>query len=139
MAKLNEAIAAKLWEACTIVMDRFHAKIVVHEKSVFLGYADITLTIPSIEGFALKLRGVEVKNLKGVAHIDFPSERGSDGNFYPQFFPKSAEMRAVLTAALFQDERVMATVEAAANEPIESESGAAAPVEASADNPFTGS
>ena len=139
MAEMNKTVAAKLWDALTITIDRFHGKIVVHPNSVFLGYADVTLSIPSLPGFALKLRGIEVKNLKGNAHIDFPSERGADGEFYPQFFPKSAEMRAVLTTAMFADQRIMDTVEAAATAPPEADSGAADPVEATADNPFSGS
>lgn len=133
---LDNKIAAKLWSALSISVDRFHAKIVVHPKSVFLGYADITILQPGLEGFALKIRGVDVKMLKGNAHIDFPSERGADGVFYPQFFPKTAEMRAVLTTAIFADERVKDTVEAAANEPVDvqEESTPAEDMEA---NPFT--
>ena len=137
MANLNQAVAARLWAACTITMDRFHAKIVKHEKSIFLGYADITLTIPSLEGFALKMRGVEAKVLKGNQHIDFPSERGADGQFYPQFFPKSAEMRAVLTTAIFQDQRVLDTVEAAAQAPVDEQVSSPTGAEAGDPNPFT--
>lgn len=138
MAELNRAIAAKLWQEMTIELDRFHAKIVRHEKSVFLGYADLTLTIPNLPGFALKLRGLDVKMLKGNPHIDFPSERGADGNFYPHFFPKSNEMRQVLTTAIFSDERVAATVESAAQAPEPSTEESEGAVANTGDNPFTG-
>lgn len=132
MTEMNKTVAARLWDACSIELDRFHAKIVKHENSIFLGYADITIRIPQLEGFALKLRGVEVKNLKGNPHIDFPSERGADGNFYPQFFPKTPEMRAVLTTSIFRDSRIMETVETASQVPAED----SAATKTSVDNPF---
>lgn len=135
MAEINKTLAAKLWDALTIELDRFHAKIVKHPKSIFLGYADITIGIPSI-GFALKVRGVELKNLKGNPHLDFPSERGADNVFYPQVFPKTGELRAVLTTALFSDQRVLDTVEAAARVPVESDGDAPAEAMAGGDNPF---
>ena len=134
MADLNKTVAAKLWDALSISIDRFHTKLVKHEKSVFLGYADITISSPVLDGLALKVRGVEAKVLKGNPHIDFPSERGADGNFYPQVFPKTAEMRAVLTTAIFSDERVQAAVESAAQAPVDTEQESA---EASVDNPFS--
>ncbi len=137
MAKLDSKIAAKLWDAVVITMERFHAKIVVHEKSTFLGYADITLTAPGLPGFSLKMRGIEAKILKGNMYIDFPSERGADGNFYPQFFPKTAEMRAVLTSAIFADQRVLDTVESAAQAPADEQASApVAGTETGTPNPF---
>lgn len=135
MAELDKAVAAKLWDALTITLDRFHAKIVKHEKSIFLGFADVTITIPKLPGFALKLRGIELKNLKGNPHIDFPSERGADNVYYPQVFPKTNEMRTVLTTALFSDQRVLDTVEAASQVPAET-AEASEPISADANNPF---
>jgi DNA-binding cell septation regulator SpoVG len=138
MADLNKAVAAKLWDAVRVELDRFHTNLVKHPKSVFLGYADITLTIPRLEGFALKVRGIEIKLLKGNPFIAFPSERGADGTFYPQVFPKSGEMRAVLTTALFSDERVQAAVEAAAQMPEATEGTEGTEgAEASTSNPFS--
>jgi DNA-binding cell septation regulator SpoVG len=130
MAELNKETAARLWDRCKISLDRFHGKVVKHEKSIFLGYADITLDAG--DGLVLKMRGVEVKNLKGNPHIDFPSERGADGQYYPQFFPKSAELRAVLTTAIFADERVQSAIESASQVPEQSTG-----TESSTSNPFS--
>ena len=137
MAELNKEIAAKLWETLSIELDRFHAKIVKHPNSVFLGYMDVTIEIPKLPGFALKLRGIELKILKGKPFVDFPSERGADGVYYPQYFPKSAEMRAVLTNVLFADARVQATIESAAQVPEETgDDEGTEGTQANADNPF---
>jgi len=109
-------------------IDRFHAKIVPHEKSVLFGYADVTLVIQTKSGVKcpIKLRGLVVKSLKGNPHIDMPAEKGSDGEFYDQFMPRSAELRTVLTTFIFSDEEVQATVAEAANAPAEGASTASA-------------
>ena len=136
MAELNKVVAARLWEMCDITVDRFHAKIVKHDKSIFLGYADITIDIPKLEGFTLKLRGINVKVLKGEPFLDMPSEKGADGEFYPTYFPKKNELRAVLTTAIFKDQRVLDTIEAAAQAPVEAEEQPVGTEALSADNPF---
>ncbi len=83
-----------------------------HSNCTFLGYADATLQIPSGLGkdldLLLRIRGLQVKVLNGTPRIDFPSERGQDGNYYPLVFPKSAESRTALTDSLLQDEVISA-------------------------------
>jgi hypothetical protein len=107
-----------LWEdfAPHTTIDRFHEKIAVHEKSVFLGYADITLGFLTRCGHIVqwKLRGVEVKMLNGKSHLDMPSDKGADGNYYPQFFPKTPADRVVLTTMVFSAPGIIASVENAA-------------------------
>lgn len=119
--KINQEVAAALWNAIEITVDRFHAKIMPHEKSTFLGYADITVDATSVlPGLKLKLRGIETKILKGINRLDMPSEKGADNQYYPRFFPLTGEFREVLTAAIFRNAQVMATVEAAKAMPTES-------------------
>jgi len=106
---MDANIAASLYESVKVVIDRFHAHIVCKTKVQLLGFADVSLEIPSVPGFALKLRGIEVKVLNGKPRIDTPSERSKgagDTQFYPIYFPKSAEMRAVLTARIFETQEV---------------------------------
>jgi hypothetical protein len=105
---MDSNIAASLYESVRVTIDRFHTHIVCKTKVQLLGFADVSLEIPSVPGFALKLRGIEVKVLNGKPRIDTPSERGkgTDKAFYPIYFPKSAEMRAVLTARIFETQEV---------------------------------
>jgi len=142
---IDQNVASRLWEACTILVDRFHAKIIPHEKSTFLGYADITLNVSNaLPGMKLKLRGIEVKILKGTQHLDMPTEKGADGQYYPRFFPLSGELRAVLTTAIFRNEQVASCLEAAKNMPAPQAASAVqsdspfAPAAASNDNPYSG-
>lgn len=134
---LNKQIAAQLWERCGIVVDRFHAKPSRRENVTFLGFADITLDASAtIPGLKLKLRGVEVKVLKGNPHIDMPSEKGADGKYYPTYFPLTAELREVMVQNIFRTQHVASAIEAAAQLPVEgSTAPAAAPATAGA-NPF---
>jgi len=106
---MDSNIAATLYESVRVSIDRFHAHIVCKSKVQLLGFADVSLEVPSVPGFALKLRGIEVKVLNGKPRIDTPSERSKgagDAQFYPIYFPKSAEMRAVLTARIFETQEV---------------------------------
>jgi DNA-binding cell septation regulator SpoVG len=113
--------AALLWESICDEsrIDRFHRKIVPHAQSVLFGYADVTLVVKTATGvkFPIKLRGIVVKSLKGKAHIDMPSEKGADGEFYDHFMPRSAALRTVLTTLIFADQEVQATLAEAANTP----------------------
>lgn len=106
---------AAIWPAYAnnTTIDRFHEKIAVHAKSVFLGYADLTLGLILQGGHVAqwKLRGVEVKMLNGKAHLDMPSDKGADGNYYPQFFPKTAEDREIVTTLVFSSEAVKTAIE----------------------------
>lgn len=73
-----------------------------HANSTFLGYADATLRV-EVDGASvldLRIRGIELKVLNGRFRIDFKSEQGSDGKWYPLSFPKSAATRSELTKAM---------------------------------------
>lgn len=108
-------------------LDRFHESITIHEKVVFLGHADVTLGIG--EHFRWKVSGIQVKLLNGKSHLDFPSEKGSDGKYYPMSFPKTAQIRAVLTAMIFQNDEIQKACQNAAElvfKPAESELAAGA-------------
>jgi len=132
MADLNKGIAAKLWDALTITVERFNTVIRQHDKSTFLGYADVKVdATAAVPGLVFQLRGIECKILKGVNHIDMPSEKGADGKFYPRYFPQTAEFRAVLTTAIFLNAGVLSAVETAKTQaPAPAQGGA------SASNPF---
>jgi len=134
-----------LWEALSNSrVDRFHPKIVVHEKSVLFGYADVTIVVETANGVLcpVKLRGIVVKSLKGKPHIDMPAEKGGNGEFYDIFMPRSAAFRTVLTTLVFSDAEVQATIASAANAPAESADDAGTSTPAgeqpalSAGNPF---
>lgn len=128
-----QAKCKALWDVMArfTSIDRFHENIRIHEKSVFLGYADVTIGVGQL--FSWKVRGVSVKLLNGKAHLDMPTERGADGKYYPQTFPKSAETRTVLTTITFGDERVKQAMQNAANlaaqQPAQPQAAASAGVE----------
>lgn len=138
MSDLNRTVAAQLWDALSVSVDRFAAKVVKHEKSTFLGYADVSIDATSVlPGFKLKLRGIGVKILKGNPYLDMPSEKGADGTYYPRFFPLSGELREVLTVACFKHEQIDAAMEHAASLPDPGqEADASCAVGVSDDNPF---
>ncbi len=140
---------AKIWSdyAPHTTIDSFNGSIALHEKSTFLGYADVTLGIKTASGHTSqwKLRGLEVKLLGGKPHLDMPQEKGSNGKWYPKFFPKSAADRVVITALVFSDSRVIAAIEQAAVEAAakaepesaaSSDEGVEGAVGAQVDNPF---
>lgn len=138
MANIDRTIAANLWNALTISVDRFHAQLKRRENVQFLGFADITVDATrALPGMKLKLRGIEVKVLKGNPHIDMPSEKGQDGQYYPRYFPLTGELRAVLTSAIFQNPGVKAAVEQCAQLPVEGATSAPAAAATSASNPFS--
>lgn len=138
--------AALLWEdICEgSRIDRFHQKIVPHEKSVLFGYADVTLVVKTAHGvkFPIKLRGLVVKSLKGKPRVDMPADKGADGEYYDHFMPRSEALRTVLTTFIFNDPEVNQAIEAAAGDPQQAEAPASAPTgeeqrpALSADNPF---
>ncbi len=142
-------LCARLWNdfAPHTTIDRFHPKLAIHPKSTFLGYADVTLGFKTACGHVTqwKLRGIEVKLLNGKQHLDMPSERSSDGNYYPQFFPKTPADRVVLTTMVFTDARVIEAinsipaVEVPAEVPasIDAEGPVEGSVAAGVDNPFS--
>ena len=73
-----------------------------HASSTFLGYADATLrvSVGDASVLDLRIRGIELKVLNGRFRVDFKSEQGSDGKWYPLVFPKTAETREILTHAM---------------------------------------
>lgn len=97
---------------------RFRPSIKTHPNSVFVGYADATLVVRGALGehpLMLRIRSIEVKLVRGNdgdvnPRIDFKSEQGRDGEWYPILFPKSAETRAALTNAILNDRIVSAVV-----------------------------
>lgn len=132
---MDATIAATLFDALVISIDRVKAHVKSNPKVEMLGFVDISLTIPSCAGFALKLRNLEVKILNGKPRIDTPSEKGADGKWYPIFFPLSAETRAVITAKVFGAQEVCNWVAEAEQR----RSNTGATTAQSVSNPFAGS
>ena len=142
----RENESALLWESICgeSRIDRFHEKIVPHEKSTLFGYADVTIVIATAHGVTcpIKFRGLVVKSLKGRPHIDMPADKGSDGDFYDQYMPRSKALRTVLTSLIFADPEVQATVQRASAAPAATATPTATPVAnapaaaLSAGNPF---
>ncbi len=100
-----KAKCALIWPAYAnnTTIDRFYEAIAVHQKSVFLGYLDITLGLILQGGHVAKwkLRGIQVKLLGGKAHLDMPSDESDDGKFFETYFPKTAEDRHIITTLVF--------------------------------------
>ncbi len=71
-------------------------------KYTFLGYADATLVISAggTEVLKMRFRNMQLKVVNGVFRLDFAQEKGSDGNWYPTSFPKTAVSRKRLTGAI---------------------------------------
>jgi len=94
----------------------FRAAVKVHDRCVFVGYANATLIVPGacFDGSDLLLRceSIEVKVMRdGNPRVDFKSVQGSDKNWYPIVSPRSAETRDSITNALLADRTVMAVVQ----------------------------
>lgn len=74
------------------------------EKYTFLGYADATLVVPGAlpdgSDLQLRFRGLQLKVVNGAFRFDFKSEKGRDGEWYPNTFPVSGPTRAALTEQL---------------------------------------
>ena len=136
MAEIDKKIASGLWNGMEVVIDRFYPHLVRHAQVDFLGHADVTIDASkTLPGLTLSLRGIQVKLLKGDARIDMKEEKGLDGKFYPSYFPRTAELRAVLTTRVFKHEAVLAAITAIQALP---KPGATAPAtqDAAGDNPF---
>jgi DNA-binding cell septation regulator SpoVG len=131
---MDATIAATLFDALIVTIDRVKAHVKSNPKVEMLGFVDVSLTIPTCAGFAFKLRNLEVKILNGKPRIDTPSEKGSDGKWYPIYFPLSAETRAVLTAKVFAVQEVSNWVAEAAQR----RSNSGATNTQSESNPFAG-
>ncbi len=99
-----------LWNGLAIEVVRFHECVKEHSKSVFLGYADVTVSVTTLPGMIFKIKGIGVKILKGSPYLDFPSERGADGTYYPICFPLSPELRRALTVGVFSSPEVTEVV-----------------------------
>ncbi len=113
----TRTLLSALWVAIAAnsAIDAFHEKIYPHAKSIFLGYADITLGIPTVGGhlFVFKVRGFGVKLLNGKPHLDMPQEESKteSGKFFPKAFPKTAIDRHLITTMIFADQRVKDAIE----------------------------
>jgi hypothetical protein len=75
---------------------------VTRAKSTFLCYADATLVVAAgdTEVLQLRLRNMQLKVVNGNFRVDFHSEKGTNGTWYPTVFPKSKISRERLTAAI---------------------------------------
>lgn len=139
---IDKNVAGRIWNLVEATVERFSAKIVLHEKSQFLGYASIKVAGrvgTPLEGFALYLNGVGCKILKGNPYIEMPNDlNGSNEQRYDRFAPGTAETRAVLTTAIFRDERVMAAVQSAADAVRQAQGGEQAASQGAGENPFGG-
>jgi hypothetical protein len=135
----NNKLAASIWNCLAVGVERFTAKITLHEKSQFLGYASIKLEGrpgTPVEGFCLYLNSVGVKILKGSPYIEMPTELASNDTRYDRFAPGTAETRAVLTAGIFADASVQAAVKTAGDMVRGAQAGSTA--SAGGSNPFGG-
>lgn len=75
---------------------------VTRATSTFLCYADATLdvSVGGVEVLQLRLRNMQLKVVNGKFRVDFHSEKGQDGKWYPTIFPKSKISRERLTSAI---------------------------------------
>lgn len=139
---LNKKLAASIWSNVAVTVSRFTAKIKLHEKSQFLGYASVKVEGrpgTAVEGLCFYLNGLGVKILKGNPYIEMPNELADNGERYDRFAPGTAETRAVLTAGIFEDASVQAAVTAAGRMVLETQGAPAqAAAEGSDSNPFSG-
>ena len=138
---INKKLAASIWNNVSFTVARFTPKIVLHEKSQFLGYASVKLEgrkDSPIEGLCFYLNGLGVKILKGNPYVEMPTEVGSGDTRYDRFAPGTAETRAVLTAGIFEDASVQAAVEAAGRMVREAQGAPAQEQTAAGSNPFNG-
>jgi len=136
MASINTEIASQLWNATDFNVERFHAKVQPGENVDFLGHVDLTIDARrTIPGLVLRLRGIQVKILKGNNRLDMPTEKGNDGKYYPKYFPLSAELRECMTIAVFRHADVDAAVQSC--KAIKTQATGATPAASgSGDNPF---
>jgi hypothetical protein len=130
----NKEIASGLWKHVQVTIDRFTPKLKRYAKSDFLGFAVITLTIPALPGFSLTLTGLQVKLLNDQPRLDMKQELGSDKKYHDVYFPRSAEIRQVLTLRTFKHPEVIAAIEAIQQLPKPGATMAAA----EGDDPFAG-
>lgn len=120
----------------------FRAAISVHDRSIFVGYADATLVVhkalPGGEDLRMRIRGIEVKVLASGPRIDFKSVKATTGErageWFPTMFPQSGNSRRALTEALVAVPAVAHALAAAT--PLLAEQDAAAAAAGSDEIPF---
>ena len=81
---------------------------------IFCGYADLQLSIDGIP--VIQLCGNSIKLMGDQIHFDPKSEAGKgdrQGQYFPHWFPMTAEARAVLTETLKRDPAIIAMCEEA--------------------------
>jgi len=135
----DKTIAAKLWNSMKIEVQKFTPKVIVREKSRFLGYADVTINRGP--GDVCSYYGVGVKELKGKPHLEFPmnlirDDQGKVTNEYPVAIPRTPELREVITVGVFQDARVQAALASAAQLAAQAAPAEESTGSATAANPF---
>ncbi len=93
-------MSTKLSIAFTDLITR--GTMVTRTNSTFLCYCDATLVIAAgaTEILKLRMRNMQLKVVNGTFRVDFHSEKGANGTWYPTVFPKSAISRKRLTVAI---------------------------------------
>jgi hypothetical protein len=134
MAKeLNKEQAAHLFDRLevNVTNTRIHPR--QHKGNVvFCGYADFQINIDGIP--VIQLCGNSIKLMGDQVHFDPKSEAGRgerQGQYFPHWFPMTAEARAALTELIKRDPQI----DAMCREAIE-KLNVAAP--AASGNPFSG-
>jgi hypothetical protein len=130
-AVLNQRVAHALWELISTEIT-FRKLIVRRPKRELVGFVDLELSIPEMEGFRMGFRNLQVVLLNGKQRLDMPCEKSKkDGKWYPIYYPLSYELREVLTQRAFRHAEVIAAVQDLPNHPV-----AASASEAKGPNPF---
>ena len=118
---LDVKAATALWNLLDISVEKFRKVIRTHDQHTFVGYAQIKVsgrdTIPGLQYLQFGVVNCAVKLWSDDrVTVQFPEHEGDNGNFYPDFFPQTAELRAVITLAVQKDSAVLRGIEAAAKE-----------------------
>ncbi len=107
--------AAHLFDRIGISVTNARAHPRQHKGNViFCGYADIQIRIDEVP--MIQLCGNSIKLMGDQIHFDPKSEAGRGdraGQYFPHWFPMTAEARAVLTELLKRDPAIIAMCEEA--------------------------
>ena len=135
--EFNKQTASALWLGINVTVDHFHPHLRRHNKVDFLGFARVTIDASAVlAGMIITLAGLQVKILKGEARIDPKDELNEkSGKRYPVYFPRSAELRKVLTMRVFENPDVLAAI-AAVNAMPKPNATSAGADEPASDDPF---
>lgn len=106
--QFDRQLASALWERIGVSTANHRLYPKQHKGSVvFVGYADLTLSIDGIP--LICLPGTSLKVMGDQIHFDPKSEQARDGSprYFPLWFPVSPEIRAVMTEHLKNDPRII--------------------------------